>query len=146
MKKYPDNVWYDGICFIKWNNHSTRAYRYAAKIGDKIIFLHRYKYEKETGKTIPEGFQIHHIDGNRWNNDISNLVMVHIDAHYAYHKNKNVIDNEKKWEERRNKDVHKWECSICGRTISARHEPSVKEMTCSEQCDHERKQRLRNKQ
>jgi len=39
---------------------------------DITIFLHRHVWEKHFGK-IPKGHHIHHKDGNKLNNDISNL-------------------------------------------------------------------------
>lgn len=39
------------------------------------VYEHRLVYERMIGK-IPEGFHIHHIDGNRGNNDISNLMAI----------------------------------------------------------------------
>lgn len=37
---------------------------------------------------IPAGYHIHHIDGNPWNNDISNLMCVSPMEHYEIHKNR----------------------------------------------------------
>ena len=37
------------------------------------------------GKTIPEGYDIHHKDGNNMNNDSDNLVCVPKEIHYLYH-------------------------------------------------------------
>ena len=37
--------------------------------------MHRYVWEHYCGK-IPEGFQIHHIDGDKSNNGIDNLAMM----------------------------------------------------------------------
>lgn len=45
---------------------------------------YRQVWEKEYGK-IPKGYEIHHIDGDRSNNDISNLKCVSIDEHYNIH-------------------------------------------------------------
>lgn len=45
---------------------------------------YRAEYERIYGK-IPEGFVIHHIDGNRNNNDISNLLMIPKKLHAKYH-------------------------------------------------------------
>ena len=48
--------------------------------------VHRKIYTEEYG-AIPKGYDIHHIDGNHSNNDISNLKAVskqeHYDIHYA---------------------------------------------------------------
>ena len=48
---------------------------------------HRKIYEQYYGIKIPEGMEIHHIDGNHYNNDINNLKLVtgqeHYDIHYS---------------------------------------------------------------
>jgi len=46
---------------------------------------YRKIYENNKGK-IPKGYEIHHIDGNRNNNDISNLISISIQEHYDIHK------------------------------------------------------------
>ena len=46
---------------------------------------YRKLYETFKGP-IPKGYEIHHIDGNRKNNEISNLVCVSIQEHYEIHK------------------------------------------------------------
>jgi hypothetical protein len=139
----PKWIWYDSIGFVKKNN----GYYYT-KVDEKPVFLHRYIYEKETGKTIPEGFQIHHIDGNHYNNDISNLVMVEQEIHYAYHRNKRKEDLEKKWEKNRTipfgppddcKELREWVCIVCGKKMSANREPSERDKICSDECDAKRR-------
>lgn len=47
--------------------------------------LHRYKYEKKYGK-IFSCFHLHHIDGNKFNNCLSNLVMLTFQEHLEMHK------------------------------------------------------------
>ena len=56
----------DGIKFTLRN----RGY-YAATTGDRQL-MHRYVWEKHNGE-IPPNHDIHHIDHDRGNNDISNL-------------------------------------------------------------------------
>lgn len=56
----------DGIKFTK-RNHGY----YAATTGDRQL-MHRYVWEKNRGK-IPPNHDIHHVDRNKGNNDISNL-------------------------------------------------------------------------
>ncbi len=42
-------------------------------------------YEKYFGIEIPDGFVIHHIDSNRQNNHIDNLLMIPNELHNRYH-------------------------------------------------------------
>lgn len=51
----------------------------------KPIFNYRKFYEKQTGKKVPKDFDIHHIDLNRENNDIENLVAIPKELHKKYH-------------------------------------------------------------
>lgn len=45
---------------------------------------YRSIWEKQNGK-ISEGYEIHHIDGNHFNNSLSNLKCVSIQEHYSIH-------------------------------------------------------------
>jgi len=45
---------------------------------------HRRVWERHYGP-IPRGYEIHHIDGNRKNNDLENLKLVTIQEHYDIH-------------------------------------------------------------
>lgn len=46
---------------------------------------YRKLYEKHYGIQIPKGFVIHHIDCDRNNNDISNLIMLPNELHQRFH-------------------------------------------------------------
>lgn len=46
---------------------------------------YRKFYEKQCNIKIPKGYEIHHIDRNRENNDIKNLVMLPKKLHKQYH-------------------------------------------------------------
>lgn len=46
--------------------------------------LHRFVYENEYGE-IPIGYEIHHKDGNKQNNNIENLVAIPREEHEAIH-------------------------------------------------------------
>lgn len=67
----------DGISFVA----SGRDYFYNAQ---KRIYLHRYLWEKANGK-IPEGYEIHHKDGDKRNNDLDNLEMLTVTDHRERH-------------------------------------------------------------
>lgn len=47
--------------------------------------IYRKIYEEHHNTKIPNGWHIHHIDGNRNNNDISNLEMLSPDEHAKKH-------------------------------------------------------------
>lgn len=47
---------------------------------------HRKIYESWYGIKIPVGFDIHHIDFNRDNNDPKNLLMLPSELHHRYHQ------------------------------------------------------------
>ena len=50
------------------NNGYTKVY-----IGGKYILEHRYVWETYYSKKLPQGWQVHHLDGNKTNNDVKNL-------------------------------------------------------------------------
>ena len=54
------------------------------KVNGKYVFEHRAIWEKLNGPIPPEMF-IHHKDGNRLNNDISNLELVTYESHRRKH-------------------------------------------------------------
>lgn len=57
------------------------------------IRLHRYVWEKEIGK-IPKGYEIHHIDRNKSNNEISNLRLMSEEEHRNWHAH-NITEEQK---------------------------------------------------
>lgn len=52
------------------------------------VLEHIYIFEKETGIEVPQSCVIHHLDGNKQNNDISNLCMMSFGGHTTYHNKK----------------------------------------------------------
>lgn len=68
LRKTPDRECqlYDGKKFTLRNNRY-----FSLSNGDRCL-MHRYVWQKEKG-IIPNGYDIHHIDGNRSNNNITNL-------------------------------------------------------------------------
>lgn len=72
-------VWFDGKRYrLSGNYYSCDNWGSGTK-------LHRAIWEKHTGKPIPDGYHIHHIDGNSFNNDISNLVCIDKKEHLSFH-------------------------------------------------------------
>ena len=84
---------YDGL---KWTISKTTGYYRSTTHRKKHVSLHRYVWEKHNG-IIPLGFDIHHIDWNKTNNDISNLELISHSEHASkYPHGKNQFNKCKK--------------------------------------------------
>ena len=92
------------------------------------LYLHRYVYQNEVGE-IPKGYDIHHIDGNKANNDISNLKLLtkaehkkaHVSEELAEIKRNNLKNNArpKAIEWHKSEAGRKWHSEIAkGRIIT----------------------------
>ena len=57
------------------------------------MFNYRKYYGEYYGIEVAEDFDIHHIDGDRNNNDISNLIMLPSKLHAKYHMTRSAADN-----------------------------------------------------
>ncbi len=68
----------------KVDSHSGYYQITSRKEGNNAKKLHRLIYEDEFGK-IPEGGIIHHIDGNKLNNNIKNLQCINESFHHYLH-------------------------------------------------------------
>ena len=70
----------------KYKDHKERNKDYIkVRYNNRKGFLHRAIWELVNGK-IPEGFMIHHIDGNKKNNNIENLECLSRKEHGKKHK------------------------------------------------------------
>lgn len=109
--------------------------------------LHREVWKFHNGE-IPKGYHIHHSDGNRHNNDISNLEMIKGGIHETYHMNlpdrkeksrKNIKtaivaaaewhgseeglawhskQGKANWQRRK---LNTYQCSFCGKEFQTKH-------------------------
>lgn len=73
---------YDGITWYRDVDSDNNLFRYWHKSNGDL--LHRYIYEKHYGP-IPEGYAIHHIDFDMYNNDPTNLMCLTPQQHMAIH-------------------------------------------------------------
>jgi len=156
MEKYID---LDGHRFVR--DEKTDYYLSNRKINGRRVRLHRYIWEKHNGP-IPGGYEIHHIDHNKLNNDPENLEIILIPKHRSVHNK--IIKNTDAWKEKfkairqMGSDAHKrpeerkkqsvrskgqWEerkknpprievCKMCGDNYETYHLGEV--MFCSKKC------------
>lgn len=68
---------------------------YYREVGNFKNLMHRYVWEYHNGK-IPSGYEIHHIDFDRSNNDISNLQLVSRSEHRKIHADL-LTDEQRDW-------------------------------------------------
>lgn len=105
---------FGGVNFAK---RANKGHFNANEIG-----IHRFVYTYYFGE-IPKGCDIHHIDRDKSNNDISNLLMLTRSEHQKIHYPKGTrIPKIKK----------KFTCTFCGKEYEAF--PNAQNLYCSEEC------------
>ena len=68
-----------------WSKQEDQGYM-LIKTPSGWIQEHRWIYMIENGlKEIPDGYVVHHIDGNKLNNKIENLIMMTVADHVKLH-------------------------------------------------------------
>lgn len=78
-----DVIVFDGHRFVR--NKKTGYYLSSKQIkNNKRYRLHRYVWEYYHGE-VPEGYCVHHIDGNKNNNGILNLTIIPKGKHVQHH-------------------------------------------------------------
>ena len=75
MKHLKPSISKKGYLVLSLSNNSIK----------RRLQLHRLIYEAVYGK-IPNGYQIHHIDHDKTNNNPSNLMLIESSAHLSLHK------------------------------------------------------------
>ena len=78
---------YDGL---KWSRKPSGYYQSTTRCtdGSRKNWYHQYVYEKSAGK-IPEGYEVHHKDEDKQNNNFENLELLSSAEHQAEHKEQN---------------------------------------------------------
>lgn len=106
--------------------------------------LHRAVWEASNGP-IPPGWEVHHIDGDRNNNEISNLVCMRRTDHHDKHRE--VRESEEFRKQASTKRKEWWSkqpdvegtCPECGRTFALK---SPRAKVCSRGCQVRRNNRI----
>ena len=86
MAKYQK---FNGVYFYE---EKERGYYRNSKLKDR---MHRYVWRFYNGE-IPEGYHVHHIDGNKGNNDIKNLELIYGSDHLSMHGKMYFENNKEK--------------------------------------------------
>lgn len=82
----------DGVHYQVFNNKRYYLYKGERYFSSSSKRLHIQVYKNKYGD-VPKGFHVHHKDGNRANNDISNLELITAKEHLSQHSKKRVKDN-----------------------------------------------------
>ena len=92
--------------------------------------LHVYIYEKYNGP-IPKGYEVHHIDHNKDNNEIENLILLTRKQHNELHKKEMTEELKQKLRDNLNKNArpkaNEWHKSEKGKEWHKKHYEDMKE-------------------
>lgn len=95
-KSVIDRQYFDGKTFTRYAGNAYYWWKVSSSKNGytrgKSVSMHRYIWQFFNGE-IPEGYQIHHIDHDRSNNNISNLELVLATDHIRYHAKKRWQNN-----------------------------------------------------
>lgn len=90
------SIKYNGVTYRK---HPKQKYYYSSKCNSRYSrSLHRQTWFDNFGE-IPAGYDVHHVDNNHENNDISNLELISRSDHAKMHMRERVLNNPDKFKE-----------------------------------------------
>ena len=145
MIKYEND--YAIVDGYKFKKDKKTGYYLSGVINGKRIRLHRYIYQKYKGE-IPKGYEIHHIDHNKDNNEIENLELLLPEVHKEKHGHEITEEMREFYRNNLNKKARskaiEWHKSKEGREwhkkqyeISLRNYSSIKKKYICENCGRE---------
>ena len=76
----------DNPCFLE--SYIRGGYRYVTDSNGVKIQEHRYVVELSLGRSLRRDEVVHHIDGDKHNNDLSNLMIVNWSGHLKMHRSR----------------------------------------------------------
>lgn len=161
-----ETINFNGFRFHRYPNGKCESdrkyYRGWVRIDGKLVkvYLHRYMWELANGE-IPEGYCVHHLDGDYNHNSLDNFALMRADEHeklhtklygeYTWKKIKKALDDcrdraaqwhasedGRKWHSEngkkmwRNKPVRQYVCQVCGKTFESNSANPPK--FCSNSC------------
>lgn len=122
----PDTkfAFFDGL---KFTLDETTHYFLNSTIRER---LHRYIWAHHNGD-IPDNYHIHHIDGNKFNNNVSNLQLMYFSEHLRQHGIEHAIFNKDWFEKFHSAGIEKakeWHASKEGNKWHKNHYEKMKEV------------------
>ena len=112
--------------------------KYRIKNGSHKNFVYEHLYILEqNGIQIPDGYEVHHLDGNRQNNSPSNLIVLTKADHTRLHNWLKYCDLDLKElrENRMNSGESTLYCKVCSKALT-----SSQASFCSLNCSHKFRQ------
>lgn len=80
---------------------------------DGYVYIHQLQAEKKLGRLLKKNECVHHIDENKFNNDINNLMVFKtISDHTAFHQGAEIYLDNDVWVAKENKNCI---CPICNK-------------------------------
>ena len=125
----PKYIEYDGLQFCR---DDKTGYYLNSTIRKR---LHRYVWEKEVG-TIPKGFHVHHLNGDKSDNRIENLALMNGTGHLRMHMQE--ADRKEKARASIKKAVlaaPAWHCSEAGKAWHSEHAKGIKPVRIEKVCE-----------
>ena len=122
---------------IRWHSYNNGYYEYRgtrSKQRKDRDNLHKAKFKHYFGE-IPKGYDVHHKDGNKLNNEISNLELLSRSEHMRHHREESPIPRPD-FESMR----HETNCQDCGKVVERK---VVTETILCKQCQFKKADKRR---
>ena len=128
----------------QWTPIGTGKY-HAVKMGQKVYQAHRLIVESVLGHELPIGSIVHHIDGNRNNNENSNLVVCPDEIyHQLLHIRQDALQACGNANNKRCRYCNKWDTPSNLRTVSrGKHEPRWHHRECKNENTNKYREKCR---
>ena len=89
---------------------------------DGYVYIHQLQAEKKIGRKLNKGECVHHINENKYDNDINNLMVFHSNSdHTAYHNGNYIYEIDGVWfANKRTIKINNYSqriCPICGKEL-----------------------------
>lgn len=141
MTQFKDEIIFNNVTYklmSKGNYYLSQSTHNAER--RKAKSLHVAIWEYHNNKSVPKGYVIHHIDGNKFNNDISNLQCLTREEHYNLHRSNMLKANKSKEHiEHLNNIRHKateWHKSEAGKEWHKQHGAKLKKQYPTRICQY----------